>query len=69
MRNNTYWMPMGIKTVLALGFPDFKDYYLHPLFIRVSKKGKMDKREILAVGCKELPENAQIILKDFEITK
>ena len=65
--NKTYWQPTAVKTVLAMGFPDFKKYYERPLFIRVTKRGTIDKRQILAVGCEQLPAAAVIIQEDFII--
>jgi hypothetical protein len=65
----TFWKPISINTALALGFPDFKDMYNRPLFIKVTSKGTMDKREMLAIGCEQLPEGAEIIKEDFVIPK
>ena len=67
MTQTTYWKPIAVNTLLKLGFPDFKDYYKVPLFIRVNKDGTKDKREIIAVGCDQLPAAAKIVLEDYVI--
>ena len=69
MANKTLWQPIAVKTTLALGFPNFTDLYTKPLFIKVTSEDVMDKREILAMGCEQLPEAAELIIKDFVIPK
>jgi len=65
MKPKTYWKPIAIKTLLAMGFPDFTDHYHKPTFIKVKRDGTKDKREIVAVGCENLPENCEVILEDY----